>query len=223
MRIAVIIPVLNESLSIQSTLNPLQFWRKRGHQIILVDAESTDDTVQKANGLVDKVLTSSKGRAVQMNMGAEQVDADILLFLHADTVIDEAADQLILTALSTGHSWGRFNIAFNSGKPVFKIIAFMMNIRSCLSSIATGDQAIFVEKELFEQVGRYPLQPIMEDIQLSISLKKHSRGFCLKQKVITSCRRWQQNGILKTIILMWFLRLAYFIGVPASKLKSWYR
>ncbi|MCK4707606.1 MAG: TIGR04283 family arsenosugar biosynthesis glycosyltransferase [Gammaproteobacteria bacterium] len=223
MRIAVIIPTLNESNSISNTLKPLQSWRRRGHQIILVDAASNDGTVQKTDGLVDIVLTSRKGRAVQMNMGAEQADAEVLLFLHADTVIDEMADQQILTALSNDHCWGRFNVAFSSNKIIFKIIALMMNLRSCVTSIATGDQAIFVKKEFFEQVGRYPLLPLMEDIQLSILLKNYGRCFCLKSNVTTSSRRWEQKGVVKTVLLMWWLRFAYFIGVPVNRLKKWYR
>lgn len=224
MRIAVIIPTLNESGSIFSTLTPLQSWRKRGHEIILVDAGSTDDTVQKSEGLVDQVLISNKGRAIQMNMGAERADADILLFLHADTLIDESADQLILNVFNDQqYRWGRFNVSFASNKLIFHVIAFMMNIRSCLTSVATGDQAIFVEKALFEQVGRYPLQPLMEDIQLSISLKKFGRGYCLKNRVVTSCRRWEQGGIIRTILLMWGLRVAYFLGVPSRILKKFYK
>jgi len=223
MRIAVIIPTLNEGLSIQKTLIELQAWRQRGHQIILVDGGSADATVSHAENLVDLVLLSPKGRALQMNMGAEHADADILLFLHADTILKEGADHLIIESLSRNKPWGRFNVTFTSDKLIFKIIALFMNIRSCITSIATGDQAIFVEKQLFDQVGRYPSQPLMEDIQLSILLKRQSRANCLKEVVITSSRRWEQQGVYKTILQMWGLRLAYFLGVSSERLKHWYR
>jgi len=223
MRIAVIIPTLNEGLSIQKTLIELQAWRQRGHQIILVDGGSADATVSHAENLVDLVLLSPKGRALQMNMGAEHADADILLFLHADTILKEGADHLIIESLSKNKPWGRFNVSFTSDKLIFKIIALFMNIRSCITSIATGDQAIFVEKQLFDQVGRYPSQPLMEDIQLSIVLKRQCRANCLKETVITSSRRWEQQGVYKTILQMWGLRLAYFLGVSSERLKHWYR
>ena len=223
MRIAVIIPTLNEGLSIQKTLIELQAWRQRGHQIILVDGGSADATVSHAENLVDLVLLSPKGRALQMNMGAEHADADILLFLHADTILKEGADHLIIESLSKNKPWGRFNVTFTSDKLIFKIIALFMNIRSCITSIATGDQAIFVEKQLFDQVGRYPSQPLMEDIQLSIVLKRQCRANCLKETVITSSRRWEQQGVYKTILQMWGLRLAYFLGVSSERLKHWYR
>lgn len=223
MRIAVIIPALNEARNIQQTLEPLQAWRRRGHQVIVVDGGSTDDTIKCATELADHIISSEPGRALQMNTGAEQAEADILLFLHADTLIQSNADQWIINSVSQQHYWGRFDVAFDSNKFVFKWIAALMNIRSCISSIATGDQAIFVEKALFDQLGRFPLISLMEDIQLSINLRKHQRAQCLRQKVITSARRWEQKGIIRTIILMWGLRLGYFLGLPADRLKSWYK
>jgi len=223
MRIAVIIPTLNEDSLIENTLSSLQDWRQRGHQIILVDGGSVDETVSRATPLVDLLLVSAKGRALQMNMGAEHADADILLFLHADSILKQDADRLIIESLSTNHMWGRFKVEFSSNRLIFKIVAFFMNIRSCMTSIATGDQAIFVEKQLFDQIGRFPALPLMEDIQLSIMLKRQSKVDCLSETVITSSRRWEQGGVYKTIMLMWILRLAYFSGVPAQRLKKWYR
>jgi len=223
MRIAIVIPALNEALSIKKTLTSLQPWRQKGHQIILVDGGSNDATVRNAENLVDQILQSSQGRALQMNMGAEHADADILLFLHADTVLKEGSDNLIIESLSAGRPWGRFNVSFTSDKLIFKIIAFFINLRSCITSIATGDQAIFVEKQLFDQVGRFPPQPLMEDIQLSIMLKRRCRANCLNETVITSSRRWEQQGVYKTILQMWVLRLAYFLGVSSERLKRWYR
>lgn len=222
MRIAVIIPALNEALSIQTTLTELQTWRQRGHQIILVDGGSSDATVSNAENLVDLVLLSPKGRALQMNMGAEHAEADVLLFLHADTILKEGADHLIIKSITSNKLWGRFNVSFTSDKLIFKIIALFMNFRSCITSIATGDQAIFVEKQLFDQVGRYPSQSLMEDIQLSIMLKRQCRANCLSETVLTSSRRWEQQGVYKTILQMWWLRFAYFIGVPTERIKDWY-
>ena len=221
MKISVILPVLNEADSIEQTLLPLQNWRERGHQLILVDAQSRDNTLQLARPLVDDVLQSTKGRANQMNAGVELARHEILLFLHADTVLAENDDQIIINALKSSQ-WGRFNVRFSSKQLIFKVIALMMNIRSCLTGIATGDQAIFIKKELFSRTGGYPVQPLMEDIELSKRLKRLSRIVCIKQTVETSSRRWQKNGVLRTIILMWCLRAAYFLGVSAGRLKHWY-
>ncbi|MDH5424106.1 MAG: TIGR04283 family arsenosugar biosynthesis glycosyltransferase [Gammaproteobacteria bacterium] len=223
MIISIIIPTLNESASISRTLIALQAWRQRGHEVILVDAGSGDDTVILAHPLVDQVLCTGRGRSQQMNIGAEHANGEVLLFLHADTLIAETADHIILNSLSNGCGWGRFNVEFTSARFIFKIIATLMNLRSCLSSIATGDQAIFVKKSLFEEVGRYPLQPLMEDIELSIRLKRISRACCQTERVMTSSRRWENNGVLNTIGLMWSLRLAYFLGVSPARLKRWYK
>lgn len=220
--ISVIIPTLNESCSIAKTLMPLQKWRARGHQVILVDAGSEDDTVEQAKNLVDKSIQSDKGRSIQMNIGAQQADGDFLLFLHADTLIDKSADQSVVGALSS-NQWGCFKVRFSSKKLIFKIIAYMMNLRSCTTSVATGDQAIFVQKSLFMKIGGFPDQVLMEDIQLSKNLKALCKMCCLKHEVVTSSRRWEQYGISRTIVLMWVLRLAYFIGVSPAKLKLWYR
>ncbi|MDH5392633.1 MAG: TIGR04283 family arsenosugar biosynthesis glycosyltransferase [Gammaproteobacteria bacterium] len=221
MKISIIIPTLNEADTIVNTLTPLQCWRQRGHQVILVDARSCDNTLEKAKPLTDVMLLSDKGRALQMNTGAEQAEGEILLFLHADTIIAENADQKILNALNN-HAWGRFNVCFSSPAWIYKIIAWLMNRKSCLTSVATGDQAIFVKKKLFEDVGRFPQQELMEDIELSIALRRHGRSVCLADKVITSSRRWEAKGVIKTILLMWFLRAAYFFGMPSNKLKCWY-
>lgn len=222
MVISVIIPTLNEEKSIVKTLMPLQAWRARGHEVILVDAGSDDSTVSQTENLVDKCCYADKGRANQMNKGAEQADGDILLFLHADTLIGDDADRFIINSLKH-FRWGRFKVRFSSSRPVFKLIAYMMNVRSCWSSVATGDQAIYVEKMLFTEMTGFPQLPIMEDVQFSKNLNKRNRMDCLEHEVMTSSRRWEQNGVIKTIILMWGLRLAYFLGVSAARLKSWYR
>lgn len=224
MKVSIIIPVLNEEETITSTLQYLQGYREQGHKVIVVDGGSHDDTVARTYGLVDQVLKSKCGRAFQMNTGAEHADEDVLLFLHADTVLPEKACSIITDAIGGGEEWGRFDVRLSGKSWLFRIIEKMMNWRSCLTSIATGDQAIFVRKALFLDVGGYPGIQLMEDIALSRKLRNHSKPACLKSCVTTSSRKWESNGILRTVFLMWRLRLLYSLGVPANKLaKQYYR
>jgi rSAM/selenodomain-associated transferase 2 len=221
--ITIIIPALNEAATLEATLLPLQSWRKAGHQLILVDGGSWDGTASIALSLVDRVLTSTPGRALQMNLGAEAACGDLLLFLHADTRLPPEADRLILRAVEH-RPWGRFDVRLSGGHWLLRAVERMMNWRSCLSGIATGDQGIFIERELFERIGGFPELPLMEDIVLSKRLKRAAgRPACIHTPLVTSSRRWEQNGILRTILLMWRLRLAFFIGVPANRLVRHYR
>ena len=159
-----------------------------------------------------------------MNTGAEHADDDVLLFLHADTVLPEKACSIIADVIGEGMEWGRFDVRLSGKSWLFRIIEKMMNWRSCLTSIATGDQAIFVRKALFLDVGGYPGIQLMEDIALSRKLRNHSKPACLKECVTTSSRKWESNGILRTVFLMWRLRLMYSLGVSANKLaKQYYR
>ncbi len=221
MKFSVIIPTLNEEKSIQSCLLALQPLRN-DCEIIIADGESNDNTRSLALPLVDKVMTSAKGRAKQMNNGASYATGDILIFLHADTCLPENTLQLIQQKISTTRKWGRFDIQL-SGKPfMLKVIAQMMNWRSRLTGIATGDQVIFVTRLAFQAVGQYPEISLMEDIALCKALKKISRPVCLKNKVISSGRRWEHNGICRTILLMWSLRLRYFFGADPKILAFLY-
>lgn len=221
--VSIIIPVLNEAAHLASRLQGLQGWRDRC-QLIVADGGSHDASAAIAEPLVDKVVHSSRGRAIQMNFGAAQADADVLLFLHADTQLPDDAVTLIVQAIADGYQWGRFDVAFDDSQPVFKVIAFMMNWRSRLTGIATGDQAIFVARQAFQAIGGYPEIALMEDIALSGRLKKLGKPCCLKSRVTTSARRWLQYGILRTILLMWRLRLAYFFGADPNYLaKRYYR
>ncbi len=197
----------------------------RNHcQLLLVDGGSDDDSAELAEPLVDQVVHSPRGRARQMNCGAAGAQADVLLFLHADTVLPDNAVTLIVRAVAEGYHWGRFDVSFDSPQPIFKLIAFMMNWRSRLTSIATGDQALFMTRSAFDAVGGFPEIALMEDIAVSASLKKLGRPCCLTDQVITSARRWQQHGIVKTILLMWWLRLCYFFGAdPAELVLRYYR
>lgn len=221
LQISIVIPVLNEAGHLANNLQALQRLRDRC-ELLLVDGGSHDGSPLIAEGLVDKVILSPRGRALQMNAGAAQADADVLLFLHADTRLPEDAVSLISQSIATGYQWGRFDIKFDSPKPVFKLIAFMMNHRSRLTGIATGDQCLFVTRQAFYAQGGFPQIALMEDIAISSKLTKLGKPCCLKAKVITSPRRWQQHGILKTILLMWRLRLAYFLGADPNDLAVRY-
>ena len=236
---SIIIPVLNEATNIQACLLALQALRARA-EIIVVDGGSCDNTVALATPYADKIVESEQGRARQMNHGANQAAGDILLFLHADTELPEHALTLIEQNISTRQVWGRFNIELlvrtrrvgmpyqraalpNFEQLMFNIIAFMMNWRSRLTGIATGDQTIFVTKTAFNTVGGYAEIALMEDIALSSALKKISAPVCLTAKVKSSARRWQHNGIFKTILLMWSLRLRYWLGANPDLLAELYR
>jgi len=220
-QLSIIIPALNETKTITSTLIALQGLRQGGHEVILVDGGSTDDTVSLAEGLVDQIVYAKPGRAGQMNAGARHAWGETLLFLHADTLLPEGTVAIISNALST-HEWGRFNIRLSGTNPLFRIIERMINWRSCLSGIATGDQAIFLAKSLFDKLGGYAELPLMEDIELSIRLKAYGRPACVRPALITSSRRWEENGIIKTVLLMWRLRWAYYRGIPAAVLAKEY-
>lgn len=214
-------PVLNESAQLLVKLQALQPLREVG-ELIVVDAGSDDDSANIAAAWVDQLLQSPPGRATQMNAGAQQAQADVLLFLHADTLLPENALQQILHAVANGFDWGRFDVRFDQTKFVFKIIALMMNWRSRLTGIATGDQAIFMTRKAFLSVGGFPSISLMEDIAISSRLKTLGRPCCLNSKVMTSARRWEQQGVFKTILLMWRLRLAFFFGAHPDDLASLY-
>jgi rSAM/selenodomain-associated transferase 2/rSAM/selenodomain-associated transferase 1 len=223
-KISIIIPVLNEENSIVDFLKHLQCYRKNDHEIILVDGGSSDNTVNLSYKLVDQSLNSIAGRATQMNVGAAHATNTILLFLHSDTRLPHSADLAILNSLSNHVHWGRFNIQLSGLNFVFRIIETMMNFRSKLTSIATGDQAIFINKKTFNSIKAYPNINIMEDIAISKKLRKQYSCAYLTEKVITSSRRWEKYGIIRTVSLMWLLRLLYFSGVhPNYLVKLYYR
>jgi rSAM/selenodomain-associated transferase 2 len=221
--LSIIIPVLNEARSIETHLNALAPLRERGAELIVVDGGSEDETLDIARCAADRTVSAPRGRATQMNAGAALARGEILLFLHADSLLPEHADILIAHAFAgTNRIWGRFAIRIDSSHPVLKLVAAMMNFRTRLTGIATGDQAIFVRSEVFKAIGGYPDIPLMEDIALSKALAAKSRPVSIGQKVTTSARRWHENGIFRTIILMWRLRLAYFLGSAPEKLARLY-
>jgi len=222
MFISIIIPVLNEEGSIKNLLQQLQVYRQHGHEVIVVDGGSIDKTISISELLSDKVITSKSGRAMQMNNGASEAKHDVFWFLHADTLIPGNAIDNIQQAL-TSQEWGRFNVKLSGKNILFRLIEKMINLRSCLSGVATGDQGIFVKRKIFESVNGYLNIPLMEDVALSKKLKNISAPVCLKSSLITSSRRWERNGILSTVLLMWRLRFLYWLGVSPDKLATQYK
>lgn len=223
-RHSIIIPVLNESRRIVGLLTELKS-NVSGEdvEVIVVDGGSDDDTQQLVLDQSIVVVDSRRGRAAQQNAGALAASGDILVFLHADTMLPPHALSMISAALDgSKHAWGRFDVAFDSTDRQMRMIAFMMNWRSRISGIATGDQCIFVRKSIFAAVGGFPDQALMEDIEISNRLKRFSSPVCLRAKVCTSARRWETQGIFRTIALMWWLRFAYWLGVSPATLARWY-
>ena len=221
MKLSIILPVLNEASGIAATLTALQPLRASGHELIVVDGGSADATALLASIDADQVINSARGRARQMNAGAAAASGDGLLFLHADTRLPAQADNLIQSALQD-RLWGRFDVEISGRPALLRVVAGMMNRRSRLTGIATGDQAIFMTRAAFDAAGGFPDQPLMEDIELSKRLKRLGPPACLCQQVVTSGRRWEQHGVWRTILLMWRLRFDYWRGVPAERLAARY-
>lgn len=236
MQLSIIIPALNEAHHIAAVLLRLQPLRARGVEVIVVDGGSADGTASVAAPLVDRVIVSTKeqaggrgrgrgrGRARQMNAGAALATGDVLLFLHADSILPDGADELILRRLPTcNRTWGRFNVSISGTHFFLPVIAWFMNWRSRLTGVATGDQAIFMTRLAFDAVGGFPDQLLMEDVEITSRLKKRSAPLCLREKVITSGRRWEKHGVWRTIGLMWRLRCQYALGAaPADLHRSYY-
>ena len=220
MQLSIIIPTLDEAEAVVALLQQLQSLRARGHEVILADGGSKDGTVALAEPLVDRVLVTAAGRARQMNAGAAVANGQMLWFVHADSRIPERADEYILQ--SADPVWGRFNVHLSGDRMLLRVVERLMNLRSRITGIATGDQGIFVSRALFERIGGYADLPLMEDIDLSRRLKREQPPVCLHNTLTTSSRRWEQKGIVRTILLMWTLRLAWFLGVPAARLATRY-
>ena len=224
MKISMIIPILNEAGIIPQTLSALQPFRRKGHEVIVVDGGSDDASQRLSRPLADQVICSPRGRSRQMNAGARIACGEILLFLHADTFLTEGADGFVISGMrERGRVWGRFDVRLSGRHLWLRLIEHLMNWRSRLSGIATGDQGIFVRRETFKSVSGFPEIDLMEDIALSKILKRVGSPLCLRQKVVTSSRRWERNGILRTVLLMWYLRLAYSLGSDPQELARLYR
>jgi len=224
LKCSVIIPVLDDDQVLLDLLDDLQVIRQLGHELLVADGGGQRNISQTVLSRTDHYLFCETGRAQQMNHAAQTASGDILWFLHADTKLDAIKClSAILQKLANSTGWGRFNVVLSGQKMSFRIIEWLMNRRSCLTGIATGDQGIFVSRSLFEQINGYAQIPLMEDINLSKRLKSLCKPVCLSLKIKTSSRRWEQQGIFKTVLLMWWLRLAYFGGVSPVKLAKLYR
>lgn len=223
MKLSIIIPILNEGEQALACVKGLAPLRGAGHELILVDGGSDQLAAEQLLPWVDRLLISEPGRARQMNQGAQVAQAQVFWFLHADTQVAADAVAAILGAQSAGPAWGRFDIRLDDNSPLLSLVAHMMNLRSRWSGIATGDQGIFISRELFVQIGGFPDQALMEDIEISKRLKRLRRPVCLRPRLLTSSRRWHQQGIFRTIVLMWGLRLAYWLGVSPQRLAAYYR
>ena len=222
--LSIIIPTLDEAEGIAVTLAALQPLRARGCEVIVADGGSADGTAELARPLADTVVAAERGRARQQNAGAAAATGDALLFLHADTRLPPDADLLVLDGLRrTGRGWGRFDVRLTGRHPLLRVIERMMGMRSRLTGIATGDQAIFVRRDWFRDAGGFPAIPLMEDVALSKTLKRRGRPLCLRAAVVTSSRRWETRGVWRTMLLMWRLRLAYALGADPAALAERYR
>jgi rSAM/selenodomain-associated transferase 2 len=221
MKLSIIVPVLDEADGIVEALTALAPLRSRGAEIVVADGGSKDDTVALARPLCDVVVVSPRGRGMQMNAGAAASTGELLVFLHADTRLPSNADNLLRDRLAqTGRVWGRFDVQITGTHRLFPVIAETMNMRSRMTGIATGDQAIFATLPAFGQ--GFPDIPLMEDIAISKRLKRIGPPLCLATPVVTSGRRWEKHGVIKTILLMWALRFAYFLGAnPAWLARSY--
>jgi rSAM/selenodomain-associated transferase 2 len=223
-RLSVVVPTLDEAAGIEATLRRLQPLRARGHEVVVADGGSRDGTAATAAPLADRVVAAPRGRARQQNAGAAAATGDVLLFLHADTLAPPDADRLVLDGLRrTGRGWGRFDVRLSGRHPLLRLTGRLIALRSRLSGIATGDQAVFVRRDWFEGAGGFPDIPLMEDVALTRVLRRRGRPLCLRARVVTSSRRWEEQGIARTILLMWRLRLAYALGADPHRLAERYR
>ncbi|WP_192879345.1 TIGR04283 family arsenosugar biosynthesis glycosyltransferase [Microbulbifer sp. A4B17] len=223
MQLSVIVPILNEKEQIAPLLRHLQDLQAlEGCEVIVVDGGSTDGSVETLQPSGLQLVHAARGRAVQMNAGALVAKGYWLLFLHADSQLPREAFRSISGLEKENVHWGRFDIQIVGNSFWFPLIATLINLRSRFSGIATGDQAIFVRRSLFEAIGGFPAQPLMEDVELSCRLRSYYRPHCFWKKVKTSGRRWEKFGVLRTILLMWRLRFDYWRGVSAERLAKRY-
>jgi len=219
-RLSVVIPTLNEGETLRATIAAA---RSSDVELVVVDGGSTDGTLAVADELADRVLTSSRGRAIQLNAGARATVGDVLLFLHADTLLPTGYVVAVRTALADPACvGGRFDVTLDADGKAYRVIERLINLRSRLTGIATGDQAMFVQRAVFDALGGFPNLPLMEDLALSRKLKQSGHVAALRARVVSSARRWQRHGVVRTVLLMWLLRAAYYLGVSPLYLARIY-
>ncbi len=220
--LSVIVPTLDEAEALPAALAAA---RQPGvTEIIVVDGGSRDGTLALARTLADRVLETARGRARQMNAGAAVARGDVLLFLHADTRLPAGYAQAVARALADPRVvGGRFDVRLDATGLAYRVVGRLISVRSRVTRVATGDQAIFVRRAVFARLGGYPAVPLMEDVALSRALKRAGRVACLGETVVTSARRWQRHGVARTVLLMWALRAAYYAGVSPARLARIYR
>lgn len=224
MRLSIIVPMLNEAEQLPELFAHVLPYQRAGCEILFVDGGSTDGSIMLCEVAGFTALRTTRGRANQMNVGASQVSGDVLLFLHADTRLPQGAACFIEQALANiAHCWGRFDVCITGRPYMLRVVSCLMNWRSRLTGIATGDQAMFVRRDVFEHLRGFPDQPLMEDVELSKQLLPFSRPACIGQCVTTSGRRWETRGVWRTILLMWRLRWSYWRGMDANELVRLYR
>lgn len=223
--LSIVIPALDEVDHLPRLLGQLQGARARGAEVVVVDGGSSDGTVALAEAAGVPVIRTTRGRARQLQAGVMATRGDAIWLLHADSDIDPLSDQHIVWALAnSGRLWGRLSVRLDGSAPLLRLVERLMNLRSRLTGIATGDQGIFVLREALSRVGGVPQQPLMEDIELSLRLRRICPSLCLPKRITTSARRWQRHGVLRTIVLMWSLRFAYWRGTsPAVLAERWRR
>ncbi|MBQ2259772.1 MAG: TIGR04283 family arsenosugar biosynthesis glycosyltransferase [Loktanella sp.] len=221
-KVSIILPVRNEAATIRKVLQLLATY-DAAVEVIVVDGDSQDGTADLAAGLADRIIQSAPGRARQMNAGFAVASGEIILFLHADTMLPPTALADIRQIARPGAPvWGRFDVDIAGRSLLLPVVAALMNLRSRLSGVATGDQAIFVRRDILSRIGGLPDIAIMEDVALSKALRRISAPLCLRSRVRTSGRRWDANGALRTIVTMWLMRLLYVSGVAPDRLAGLY-
>lgn len=222
-KVSIIIPVFKEALTLAAHLPLLQPLREQGHEVIVVDASGDVTSAASCATWVDRWLLSAPGRARQMNVGAAAATGDIFLFLHIDTCLPLDAMALLEKGFATPATlWGRFDVCLSGSRRAFRVIETMINLRSRISGVATGDQAIFVGQSVFKSIGGFPELALMEDVAISKTLRRLAPPLCLRCKVVSSSRRWEAHGVGRTIVLMWRIRLLYFLGVSPQTLHDMY-
>lgn len=225
--VGVIVPVLNEAATIDACVQELLNNHHQLSEIVIADGGSTDGTLDVLAGYASEekvtLVRTGHGRGQQMNAGALCCNADILLFLHADTRLPVRAAEIIGKSITSGNEWGRFDVVLDDPRFVFRIIETLMNLRSCISGICTGDQAMYVRRDVFQLLGGFENIPLMEDIEISRRLCWFGNPACIHEKVTASARRWQRLGVLRTVGQMWWLRLLYWLGRSPQKLVRNYQ